>query len=519
MAEPVGQEERRLLLSIDDLNPGQSQLAECFQNRQARFQRVVSMRALNCHIDSSESMPSEHSSLYAALLGSFGSEDNELQESRAKYASANGLPDDLMEAPDGIRLTYLERGRRRSALAVPSLGTIMELFAHNVEPSYSRTCESIDALVNSKLSRSNFFSIASSLRREKYGSKIYAFDDLDIRPTVAFSSPSVKRRKSWDSFYSHRSLQYTASLGEIVSLVEPTQPNHPPPIRPHTPPGLPSFGSPDAIRYQQLAAYQRHSASGHDHPPELSRRLEKLPGNLTRKIRSYCGTFIRNLFEIAQLPPPCSLSQLPSGTIARAEDGTLISGRFGNRQSGHGVGAGPFSRGIESHPFHHNSLPAARSDENPSQNYHPLGNIRRRPREPVCSRIAEDTFWLPGARGAAAEAAIPIHSPVCPFRLQDSICDRHSSPPTTSQNTGRQILRVQQMDPSMASCIAISEGEPAVLSSSSETTQGENNVDNCSRRAVATFRRYWHLISSNSIFQCCGLQPTADESPCCQVAV
>ena len=137
--------------------------------------------------------------------------------------------------------------------------------------------------------------------------------------------------------------------GNIESPVGPVQPKYPPPVRPATPPGLPSFGTPEAMRF--ATQYAVRSVASHRQTP----RGDQAPTNRRRGRAASYGEWLRRLFGFsaaAQTRPNLQLCQL-----ARAEDGTIVQGRFPYRNSGHGTHMG--GRGLESHPFHRGTLPVA----------------------------------------------------------------------------------------------------------------------------------------------------------------
>ncbi|KAJ5972241.1 uncharacterized protein N7479_002159 [Penicillium vulpinum] len=147
------------------------------------------------------------------------------------------------------------------------------------------------------------------------------------RKAVSLGADSSMRRPRWPG-----------NLGPAVTTV---QPRYPPPERTPTPPGLPSFGTSEAMCYSARfmipdngAALQCGSGSG-------------------QRASSY-GDTLRRLFGW-----PSSTSHaggISVNGIGRAEDGTVVQGRFPHRQSGHGMSIG---RQLHEHPFHQRSLPIA----------------------------------------------------------------------------------------------------------------------------------------------------------------
>lgn len=135
----------------------------------------------------------------------------------------------------------------------------------------------------------------------------------------------------------------------LISPVRPLLPKYPPPVRSPTPPGVPSFGSPEAINYttQFCVRSSLPNGWGHQHapPPEQNRRATE----------SYAQTLRRFLgFSSPTVTPQANRRQ--GQTFARAEDGTAVQGRFPYRASGHGLNVG---RHLEDHPFHRRAFPVS----------------------------------------------------------------------------------------------------------------------------------------------------------------
>ncbi|RAH43323.1 uncharacterized protein BO95DRAFT_419155 [Aspergillus brunneoviolaceus CBS 621.78] len=143
----------------------------------------------------------------------------------------------------------------------------------------------------------------------------------------------------------------------------PVYPAFPPPIRSPTPPGLPTFGTPEAVNYS--SQFQVRSATVGD-----SQNSQAASGSSSRfydgggasgrtRTASY-GDKIRRIFSFTSSTPPQPQQQAP--TVARAEDGTAVQGRFPYRQSGHGVGV---VRRMEDHAFHQRALSPALEENTP----------------------------------------------------------------------------------------------------------------------------------------------------------
>ncbi|KAF7516885.1 hypothetical protein PCG10_001715 [Penicillium crustosum] len=115
-----------------------------------------------------------------------------------------------------------------------------------------------------------------------------------------------------------------------------------------TPPGLPSFGTSEAMSVSARFMI----------PDNVARPPTNLQGSGPaggQRSSSY-GDTLRRLFG---LPPSVSHGGLSVNGVGRAEDGTLVQGRFPHRQSGHGMNIG---RPLHDHPFHQHNLPIARHE-------------------------------------------------------------------------------------------------------------------------------------------------------------
>jgi hypothetical protein len=134
--------------------------------------------------------------------------------------------------------------------------------------------------------------------------------------------------------------------GAMPPAVTPVQPRYPPPERSPTPPGLPSFGSPEAMRYSARFLMRDNGTYSHTNVQG--------PGDSQRS--SSYSEALRRFFGLPALAPRIDARSV-SG-IGRAEDGTMVQGRFPYRQSGHGTNV---VRQLHDHPFHHR-LPVARHE-------------------------------------------------------------------------------------------------------------------------------------------------------------
>jgi hypothetical protein len=297
----------------------------------ASLRRAVSLAAFDRDLDSSESIPSDHSSLYDAARASFIFED----ENRILYQSTiiqdNGTSDEKVgntfsldpPAPSSLRL------RRDEPLH--ALETITEQQSSSTlerSRSHSQVHGSLaDSDPPSKQPKRSSLAVAGRATRRK----AVSFDDScsDLGP----------------SHWRHG----------VLSPVLPTQPSYPPPFRSPTPPGLPSFGSIEALTYSPGFTIGSGSASqGGQHQGAAStdgmfrRRSHEGP-----RSPFYSGALRRLFGAPSPSGPP---STLPMHTIARADDGTAVRGRFAYRQSGHGV---DLTRSFDRHPFHRSHMPVA----------------------------------------------------------------------------------------------------------------------------------------------------------------
>lgn len=138
----------------------------------------------------------------------------------------------------------------------------------------------------------------------------------------------------------HHVPRWPTNLGAAVSTVRP---QFPPPERQPTPPGLPSFNTPEAV----LCSAQFLVGE------EGTRRSRGIQGEGQQTL-SYGDALLR-FFGLSPSTATASGGLLVTG-IGRAEDGTTVQGRFPYRQSGHGIN---LNRQLNDHPFHQTNLPFA----------------------------------------------------------------------------------------------------------------------------------------------------------------
>lgn len=136
--------------------------------------------------------------------------------------------------------------------------------------------------------------------------------------------------------------------GSVLSPASPILPTYPPPIRMPTPPGLPSFGTEEAVR--SSARFPIQSGPGNGQSQQRDRCSNAADGN---RLESYGESFLR-FFGISS--SSASRPKRRGCTAVRAVDNTIVQGRFPHRHSAHGVGA---NGRLHDHPFHRRNLSMA----------------------------------------------------------------------------------------------------------------------------------------------------------------
>ena len=166
------------------------------------------------------------------------------------------------------------------------------------------------------------------------------FNDTEPFPTM---NPQHRKAVSLDAavgssaITSHSRPRWPAN--QTPAAVSPNHPQYPPPERSPTPPGLPSFNTPEAIEYSAQFMVGHTGANN--------------PATSTTRAASYSGA-IRRFFGLGSATETNTNNDHVG--IGRAPDGTIVQGRFPFRQSGHGTNQ---NRDINDHPFHQRSLPTA----------------------------------------------------------------------------------------------------------------------------------------------------------------
>lgn len=356
------------------------------------LRRTRSSRALYRNLDSSESTPSFHASIWDADVARSDECHRENDPSSADISPTTPrLPQ--TEFPPAFSLEHVDElsdlpsQTQRSARsnALPSQTLPSPIFhPTQLEPIVEQRSV---ASLRSRLSRTRLASsparnvnvvhpershhslhlsqrhkspwpLKDSLPAPSYQRRAFSLDDLDCFTVSPLSCISKRTRSSGSTSFD--SGWYKAPDANCSPVAEPRRPSHSPPERAPTPPGVPSFGSPDAINYfdqprARSSSWWRigRSAQPGLSPPDASVAASALAANLNSSpppsARPY--GFLRSFNILANFNPPTSTSQprrasLPAGVL-RADDGTFVRGRFGGRVSGHGIS----SRGLDGHPM------------------------------------------------------------------------------------------------------------------------------------------------------------------------
>jgi hypothetical protein len=272
------------------------------------------MKALHPEIDSSESFPSSHGSVFEALYCGRNNEQVDIKPGFAGTFITGGGKGGSAGLSDGItkRTSILIESAPNHSIHLPTpLETITE------QKSFATL-----------RSRTSFFSV-----RQKPSLPI-----LQLRrgPTASTNGSGTARRKRSFSFddltftrYRNRIFKSSTSTSDSIALADttvnyPVLPKDDPPTRIPTPPGLPSFNTPAAASYRLPAPHVR--------------LRDLVRGKRTPEVKQYRA----------------QTSRLPPGALMRGPDGTIVRGRFRPPQSGH-TGTVRYTsgeRGLAGHPLH-----------------------------------------------------------------------------------------------------------------------------------------------------------------------
>ena len=294
------------------------------------------------HHSSSESNPSDHDSIYKAMKADSGAEESYGRH----YSGSSHQNHEYQGSEMGGNIAMILSASPETPAAESH--TEQKKTKLRWRRSYTLPANWLPSKVNDPL--------ADIVKDAK--TKVNTLRQWGHRRALSLGDVDNRLRKS----------RWAATL---ISPVRPFLPKYPPPVRSPTPPGLPSFGSPEAISYTTQFCVRSSVPNGHG----PSRSLSALERGCRRVSESYANQ-LRRLFGVPLPPaPPTNRCQGPS--LPRAEDGTAVQGRFPYRSSGHGVNV---ARRLEDHPFHQAAPPVTES-ETAYTDDRPHGQGRRSRRE------------------------------------------------------------------------------------------------------------------------------------------
>ncbi|KAF6221457.1 hypothetical protein HO133_002313 [Letharia lupina] len=252
------------------------------------LRRKSATQALGAYLDSSESYPSPHNSIYEAPFAT--SQEHLDSSARNDWDNAGlGIINHLTmrsnhdESPAWLNITLDASGSPVPASFLRSTETASpEKLMHTPHVLYPITEQS--SLATLRPLSIVAHSSAATLRARASGLKRKSFSTSDLPPSP---NPTFQQRSRPSS-----------------PVLTPIQPPHPPPTRSPTPPGLPSFNKPEASNY----------------------RLPPPPARFRDKFRSPTAAEREWLKQTVGLP---------KGVVMRGEDGVLVRGKFTPIRSGH----------------------------------------------------------------------------------------------------------------------------------------------------------------------------------------
>ena len=252
------------------------------------LRRKSATQALGAYLDSSESYPSPHSSIYEAPCATSQEHlDSNVTKGWDDAGWGNAVhtitEPNNDEPPAWLNITVDASGSPVPVSFLRSIETVPPTKSlhvpHVLEPiteqSSLSTLRPLSIVPHS--SAATLRGRASSLKRK-------SFSTSDLPP-----SPNATSQR------------HSPPCSPILT---PVQPPHPPPTRSPTPPGLPSFNKPEASSY----------------------RLPPPPARFRDKFRSP---------TVAEREWVKQTVGLPKGVVMRGEDGVLVRGRFTPIRSGH----------------------------------------------------------------------------------------------------------------------------------------------------------------------------------------
>lgn len=263
------------------------------------------------NLDSSESDPSRHSSLYEASIdpchafGDIADEDawvhnNDIAETSPRANTVCSTNGDLVPG------SFLE------PITPPKLHTPHKLYPITEQPSFA-TLHPFhqSSSVNHRPSNLTLRSRRSrspglhGMRQKSFSlSDLPSWSSTGLLPAAEPSPPASSR-----------------------PVPKPNLPLHPPPVRSSTPPNLPRFGTPEACNYR-LPRPAQISDDGNDDSDYNKTKKKKKKKEKRRKARLPSSTP-----EVREWRR--QTVGLPKNVIMRGDDGTLVKGKFIPAQSGH----------------------------------------------------------------------------------------------------------------------------------------------------------------------------------------
>ncbi|KAL6717574.1 hypothetical protein ACLMJK_005489 [Lecanora helva] len=267
------------------------------------LRRKLSHHALHPHLDSSESYPSPHDSIYEATVASASAENVGFYD--AKDWKTPGQTED-------VALTSLSREGPETQPSDngPSWEhTVIDSSGNAVPAAFLQ-----DSLSPDKHTPHKLYPITeqNSLATLRTGISLSTLKDKPSATTIRPISPGLKGKKqksfslsdlppSRSPLPSKRTPSPTSSPQSFYTPIEPHQP---PPVRTPTPPGLPTFNEPAAFNYRL--------------PPPTTRLRDKFRPP-TAAEREWAMQTVG----------------LPRGVVMRGEGGVLVRGKFTPIRSGH----------------------------------------------------------------------------------------------------------------------------------------------------------------------------------------
>jgi len=297
----------------------------------------LSIQTFKSYLDSSESIPSAHASIYEASVLSPSNENIPPAYDGNKGPSSENV------ASSRQQRDFDPEAERRAIETLAWSNFVPAVHApHRLEP------------ITEKNSLATLQTKASSIFRShrpttSQSSKLTPKASINLRHAPSAHTlaplPTVrpKHRKSFSlPSFARRSKQSSSSSLTITPSTFPTIPKRPPPLRKPTPPGLPTFNTPEAISYRLPA------------PPAKFRDHFRSSRLVDQEYRR-------------------QTTALPRGVVMRGENGELIRGRWRAGPSGHGVGG--------AHPWY-----AVRVENTAEMIRYPGdGNVRVRVEQPAAA--------------------------------------------------------------------------------------------------------------------------------------